>query len=72
MDDKTFIASFAAQETQRISERLKSMVERPVPPSEEEKNRVIQDIETTLRRLQSALSHLTPEMLEEEKHEQPS
>lgn len=65
MDDKTFIAAYAAQETLRINERLKQMVQSETPPSEEERDAVIGDIEQTLQRLQSALSMITPEMLAE-------
>lgn len=64
MDDKTLIAKFAAEETTRINERLKKMVQSENPPSDEEKNAVISDIEQTLLRLERALSQITPEMLE--------
>ena len=74
MDDKTLIAKYAAEETTRINERLKKMVQSQTPPSEEEKNSVISDIEQTLARLERALSHITPEMLEgldDEKDKKP-
>lgn len=64
MDDKTFIAKYVADESTRVKDRLKAMVESETPPTEEEKTEVMQDIETTLKRLQSALSQITPEMLE--------
>lgn len=59
MDDKTFIAEYAANEILRINERLKVMVESKTLPSDEMRDSVISDIETTLRRLQSALLHIT-------------
>ncbi len=58
MDDKTFIATYVAQETQRINGALKEMVGRSIPPSEAEKDAIIADIERTLARLQSAISHI--------------
>jgi hypothetical protein len=58
MDDKTFIAEYAANEILRINERLKDMIESKTPPTEELRDNVIEDIETTLRRLQSALLHI--------------
>lgn len=71
MDDKTFIAAYVASETQRINEELKKMVLSDAPPSEDEKERVISDIETTLSRLQSALSHIHTEIgLEEDVDEE--
>lgn len=66
MDDKTFIAEYAANEILRINERLKTMVESKTQPSEEMRESVISDIETTLRRLQSALSNITENMEENE------
>ena len=77
MDDKTFIAKYAAEETVRINERLKKLVESETPPSDEERDAVIKDIEQTLARLESALSNITPEMLaraeeEEDDHGKPS
>lgn len=71
MDDKTLIASYVAEETQRINERLKQVVTSDTPPSEEERNALMQDIETTLSRLERALSQITVEMLEEEGGEKP-
>ncbi len=58
MDDKTFIAEYAANEILRINERLKGMIESKTPPTEELRDNVIEDIETTLRRLQNALLHI--------------
>ena len=68
MDDKTFIAEYAANEILRINERLKTMVESKTVPSDEIRESVISDIETTLRRLQSALSNIT-EDIEENKED---
>jgi hypothetical protein len=64
MDDKTFIASYVAKESQRINERLKEMVEAGQPPSEEEREAVVADIEKTLRRMHAALSTINPDELE--------
>lgn len=58
MDNKTFIASFAAQETQRINQQLKDMIERGHTPTEEEKNAIIADIEATLERIKNAFSNV--------------
>ncbi len=66
MDDKTFIASYVAGEAERINERLKKMVQSDTQPTDEERDEVIKDIETTLARLQSALSQISIEDLEEE------
>lgn len=64
MDDKTFIAKYVADESTRVKDRLKAMVESSEAPSEAERDAVMQDIGETLKRLQSALSQITPEMLE--------
>ena len=56
MDDKTFIAKFVTDEAVRINERLKKMIISGETPSEAERDSVIGDIETTLARLQNALS----------------
>jgi len=74
MDDKTFIASYVAEESTRVKDRLKAMVESKTPPTEEEKAAVMQDMQETLERLQRALSSITPEMLEQdnEDHGKPS
>lgn len=58
MDDQTFVASYVAQETQRINERLKAMVARGETPSEADREAVVADIETTLERLKSAVTFL--------------
>ena len=58
MDDAELVTSFLARETQRINQTLKDMYSRPQPPTEEEKNAILSDIEKTLARLQSAVLHL--------------
>lgn len=58
IDDKTLIAEYAANEMLRINARLKEMINSENPPSEEFRKDVIEDIETTLNRLQRALSHI--------------
>jgi len=70
MDDKTFIAKYVADESTRVKDRLKAMVESKTPPTEEEKDAVIKDMEETLARLQSALAQITSEMLEEPDEEE--
>ena len=67
MDDKTFIASYVAQESQRINERLKKTITSDIPPSDEEKEALVHDIEATLSRLQRALSQIQLEVEEEER-----
>ena len=56
--DKTLIAEYAANEMLRINARLKEMISSETPPSEELRKEVIEDIETTLNRLQRAISHI--------------
>ena len=58
MEDAELVTSFVTQETRRINETLKEMYSRPVPPTEEEKNAILADIENTLARLQSAILHI--------------
>lgn len=65
MDDKTFVASYVAQETTRINERLKEMIARGEMPSDEEKDALMNDMETTLSRLQGALAQLHRMMAED-------
>lgn len=71
MDDKTLIASYVADEAQRINEKLKKMVSAGETPSDEERDAVIQDIETTLARLESALSNLAVHAEDEEDKHDP-
>ena len=66
IDDKTLIAEYAANEMVRINQRLKDMITSEEPPSEEFRQEVINDIETTLSRLQRALSHIQIENENEE------
>ncbi len=70
MDDKTFIAEYVANETVRINNRLKEMLASDTPPSEELRASVIGDIETTLARLQSALSHISVNLDDDENKEE--
>ena len=69
MDDKTFIASYVSSEAERINERLKRIMHSDTPPTDEERDEVIKDIETTLARLQSALSQIALEEAEEREHD---
>ncbi len=62
MDDKTFIAAYVAKEAERINERLKTAVTAESPPSEDERQALVADIETTLSRLQRALMQVQMEM----------
>lgn len=65
MDDRTFIASYAAREAERINQRLKQALARATPPTTEEKDALIKDIEETLSRLQRAFTQLGAESGEE-------
>lgn len=67
MDDKTFVAEYTAGELLRINKRLKDMVESEETPSDEVRDDLILDIETTLARLQSALSHIMEHLDDDEK-----
>lgn len=69
MDDKTLIAQYAANEILRINERLKDMVKSKTPPSEEVRESVISDIETTLSRVQRALSMIKIEDTDDNEEE---
>lgn len=69
MDDKTLIAEYAANEIVRINARLKEMISSEIPPSEEFRKDVIEDIETTLNRLQRALSHIKIDDIDNNKEE---
>lgn len=66
MDDKILIAQYAANEILRINERLKGMIEAKIPPSDEVRESVIGDIETTLSRLQRALSMIKIEDIDDD------
>ena len=68
IDDKVLIAEYAANEMVRINQRLKEMITSEEPPSEEVRQSVISDIETTLSRLQRALSHIEIENDNEEEN----
>ncbi len=70
MDDKTFVAAYVAKETQRINETLKDMINSPEAPSEETRQAIVQDIETTLERLKSALSQIHLELDESDEEEE--
>ena len=73
IDDKTLIAQYAANEILRINERLKEMVESNIPPSDEVRESVIGDIETTLSRLQRALSQIQIDDIDDDsKEEKPN
>ncbi|MEZ5690249.1 MAG: hypothetical protein R3D71_01115 [Rickettsiales bacterium] len=58
MDDKNFIAEYAANEIIRINERIREMIESENTPSDEFRNEVITDIENTLERLRKAVSYV--------------
>lgn len=55
------IAAYVADEMQRINERLRGMIEGAEPPPQELRDDIMQDIETTMKRLQAALSQIPPE-----------
>jgi hypothetical protein len=70
MDDKTIIAAYAAQEIERINERLRALVQSSEPASKEVSEALIQEINLTMQRLQAAISHLPQESEEEEEEDQ--
>ncbi len=72
MDDKTFIATYVAKEAERINQKLKDMVGSETPPTDQQRDDVIKDIEVTLSRLQSALSQLSIEPEDGEGHDKPA
>ena len=58
MDNTEFVAHFVSNETQRINEQLKQMLNREARPSQAEQDAILADIERTLSRLQSAVLHI--------------
>lgn len=74
MDDKTFIAKYVADESTRIKEQFKKMMLSEIPPTEEEKAVMMEDIKSTLTRLQAALAQVTSETADKdsEDHGEPS
>lgn len=70
MDDKTFVASYVAKESQRINESLKQLLAKDGEPTESEKAGVFGDIESTLSSLQGALEYLTAHMDELQEDEE--
>lgn len=59
MDNKTFIAKYVADESTRINESLKNMLEKPETTTDAEKDALFADMEATLGKLKSALEFLT-------------
>ncbi len=59
MDNKTFVAKYVADESNRINQSLKDMLTKNSPPSEEEKDALFSDMEATLKKLTGALEYLT-------------
>lgn len=69
MDNKTFIAKFVADESDKMNQSLKDMLARPEAPTDAEKDALFSDMETTLKKLTSALEFLSANidtMLDEE------
>ncbi len=71
MDDKTFMAAYVADETTRLKDRMKEMVERGEMPSEEEKEALMKDMTESLDRLMRTLGQLQ-QMADEEKEDEPT
>ena len=59
MDNKTFVAKFVADESERMNQSLKEMLAKGAPPSDEEKDALFSDMEVTLKKLTGALEFLT-------------
>ena len=59
MDNKTFVAKFVADESERMNQSLKDMLARGAPPSDAEKDALFSDMEATLKKLTGALEFLT-------------
>jgi len=70
MDDKTFMAKYVAEETQRINERLKKLVTSNTPPSEEERQAVMEDVGNALSRLKRTLEQIEAEVAKEQMEEE--
>lgn len=58
MEDKTFFAKYIAEESQRLNESLQEMIARGVPPTDEEKEALIKDMETGLSRLTQMITEI--------------
>jgi uncharacterized protein YukE len=71
MDDKTFMAKYVADESTRIKDRLKKMVESSTPPTEEEKQSIMVDMTETLDRLKKSLMQIEAMMEKEDDESTP-
>lgn len=71
MDDKTFIAKYVADESERINQSLKELITKGEAPSEAEKDALFADMEATLKKLTSALEFLTINIDKDEEEEVP-
>lgn len=58
MDDQTFMASYVADETTRMKDRLKNLVESGVEPTEEEKEQLMADMQASFARLEKMLTQM--------------
>lgn len=68
VDDKTFMMSFVASESQRLNERVKAMLEKTEPPTEEEKASFTQDMHDSLERMRRILLQVDPTLIAENEH----
>ena len=71
MDNKTFVASYVAQESERINQALKNVLGKEAPPTEAEKDALFSDMEATLAKLTSALEFLTNNLDAMDEKEEP-
>jgi len=71
MDNKTFVASYVAQESERINQLLKDIVAKGAPPTEAEKDALFSDMEATLAKLTSALEYISANLDTNEEEEIP-
>ncbi|MDX2074334.1 MAG: hypothetical protein SFX19_08245 [Alphaproteobacteria bacterium] len=62
MDNKTFVAKFVAEESERLNQGLKGMLAKGEAPSDAEKDALFSDMEATLKKLTGALEFLTANM----------
>ncbi len=73
MDNKTFVAKFVADESERLNQNLKEVLAKGAPPSDAEKDALFSDMEATLAKLTSALEYLAANLdtLADEEEEMP-
>ena len=62
MDNKTLVASYVAKESERLNQSVKDIMSNGLPPTSEQKDALLLDMETTLAKLTSALEYLSLNM----------